>query len=163
MFKSLLVLGILALPTVFGGVKSNPAAFSSEIPQNSIVLHENTEESEEVKAFIQYWKEDFRKDHISVCDIEYESYKIMYQKFFSLSESDRNYISNLIDPMDESGTYTIGQVIEELANRFKAKPQENNRRTLDQKTTIIIVVVVAVFGMTTISILFILKNNKLIK
>ena len=160
MFRSLLVFGILALPTVFGGVKSNPATFSSEIPQNNVVLQENSAETDE---FLNYWSNDFRKDHISVCDITYESYKIMYSKFFALSESDRNYVSNLIDPMDESGTYTIGQVIEELANRFKAKPQENNRRTLDQKTTIIIVVVVAVFGMTTISILFILKNNKLIK
>jgi len=160
MLKSLLLLGILALPTVFGGVKSTPASFNSEIAANSVVLHENSAETDE---FLLYWETDFRKDHISVCDITYESYKIMYHKFFSLSEADRNVISQTIDPMDESGTYTIGQVIEELANRFKAKPQENNRRTLDQKTTIIIVVVVAVFGMTTISILFILKNNKLIK
>ena len=160
MLKSLFLLGILALPTVFGGIKSTPTSFNSEIPTNMAVLHKNSAETDE---FLHYWETEFRKDHISVCDITYESYRTMYQKFFLLSEEDRNVISSTLDPMDESGTYTIGQVIEELAKRFKVQPQDNKRRTLDQKTTIIIVVVVAVFGMTTISILFILKNNKLIK
>ena len=134
-------------------------------PQKSVFCVEKsvyrTPQSEE---FLTYYKEDFRKDDkgeiIPICDITYASYKEMYNKYIALSVEERTEVNNT--PDYEEG-YKIEDSIKTLIGMYATAPKQNNRMTLDQSTTIIAVVVVAVFGMSTICVFFVLKNNKIIE
>ena len=160
MLKRLFAFLLLLAPLTFGG-------FKHETQANMPFLQEKyIKKSVESDGFISYWKEDFRKDEagnlIAICDITYNSYKEMYAKYVLLSKTDREIVNST--PDYEEG-YTIEDSIKELirihANHSPQKDTE--RRTLNQSSTIIIIVVIAVFGMSTICVFFVLKNNKIIK
>ena len=160
MLKRLFAFLLLFAPLTFG-------SFTSANPANMPVLHEKSLKRSTISdEFLTYWKEDFRKDNsgniIAICDISYSSYKEMYSKYVVLSNEDRKTVN--ATPDYEEG-YTIGDSIKELirihSNHVNTKDVE--RRTLNQSSTIIIIVVIAVFGMSTICVFFVLKNNKIIQ
>ena len=160
MLKKLFAFLLLLAPLAFG-------SFNRVSTQNMPVLQEKSiKRSVESDSFISYWKEEFRKDDngqiIAICDITFNSYREMYGKYVLLSNEDRKTVNST--PDFEEG-YTIEDSIKELirihGNHNNTKPTE--RRTLNQSSTIIIIVVIAVFGMSTICVFFVLKNNKIIQ
>ena len=114
-------------------------------------------------TFIAYWQNDFRVRNPSVCDIPYDQYKEMYDIYLTLSKEDREIVNATKDLLEEK--YTIGDIIRTLVNKFYPNNQKlkSEKQKLDQTSIIVIATVVALVGATSISILFILKNNKVIK
>ncbi len=156
-----LLLGLLLLPCLLGfngknSVKNqvNPI----NMPSFSIVSR-----STESDAFVTYWQTDFRVNNPEVCNIKYDAYKQMYDKYLLLSKEDREVVNSVQDTLEPE--YTIGSIIRTLVNRFypNNKKVTEQKQKLDQSTIIIIATVVAIAGATSISILYILKNQKVIK
>ena len=85
------------------------------------------------------------------------------EKYSALSSADKDVVNATVDSRDNN--YTIGYMIQQLVNKYYPNNQKHqqNKSKLDQKTTIIIAVVVSIFGMSAISVLYILKNNKFIQ
>lgn len=156
-----LLLGLMLLPCLFGfnckNTVKNPVNYSQN---QSFAMVSRSAESD---SFVNYWQNDFRVKNPAVCDIKYEAYKEMYGHYLDLSKEDREIVNAVKDELEPD--YTIGSIIRTLVNKF----YPNNKKTvqekekLDQSTIIIIATVVAIVGATSISILFILKNNKVIK
>ena len=160
MLKRLVMLLLLLAPLSFGSFKHESQANMPLLQEKS--LHRSVESDD----FITYWKDDFRKDEagniILICDISYDSYAEMYSKYVVLSKEDRKVVNSTPDYEDG---YTIEDSIKELIriHANHASQKDTERRTLNQSSTIIIIVVIAVFGMSTICVFFVLKNNKIIK
>ena len=156
------LLSILTLPLLFGfsSCTKNAQKSHSMIKNPEIV---RVFRGASLNSFITYWNEDFRVANPKVCDITYEAYVPMYDRYQVLSKEDRatlNETSDLLEP-----DYTIGAIVKTLVARFypnnnKAKQE---KKKLDQSAIIIIAVVVALVGATSISILFILRNRKVIE
>lgn len=153
MIKKIALFLLLISPLCFMAPKQSHESKSFE---NTLNLMENSAESD---AFIDYWKNTFRTK--PTCDITYEEFLVMIQKYRALSSQDKA----IVDATDDvEPGYKIKDVIQTLINRFyKLDPKDAEKKdTLDKSTTIIIVVSVAVFGMSTISVFFMLKNRKVI-
>lgn len=119
--------------------------------------------SNSADSFIDYWQNDFRVHNPAVCDIKYDAYKEMYDRYLLLSNEDRTIVNAVKDNLEPE--YTIGAIVKVLVNRFYPNNNKikNEKQKLDQTSIIVIATVVALVGATSISILFILKNNKVIK
>ena len=160
MLKTLFATLLMIAPLSFG-------SFTHENNQKTEEIHEiYIKRSAESDDFLTYWKEDFRKDNegeiIPICDITYTRYKEMYSRYVELSTSDKNVVDST--PDYEQG-YTIKDSIKELIriHSNKGDNRSSDKRVLNQSSTIIIIVVIAVFGMSTICVFFVLKNNKIIQ
>ncbi len=144
-------------------------AFSLGQMRNSVFLSTNSSysavfASETSDQFLDYWENTFRAKYPdSVCEASYEDYVALINLYSSLSTQDKDVVNATKDSRDEQ--YTVGYMIQQLVNKYypNNKKHEQNKSKLDQKTTIIIAVVVSIFGMSAISVLYILKNNKYIK
>ncbi len=156
------LLSILALPLLFGfssnAKSSKNIEIASKNPQIVRVFR-----GEALNSFITYWNEEFRVENPKVCDITYEAYVPMYDRYQALSKEDRASLNETADLLEPD--YTIGAIVKTLVARFypnnnKAKQE---KKKLDQSSIIIIAVVVALVGATSISILFILRNRKVIE
>ena len=158
---SKLLLALLALPLLFGGSNKNTVkapVFECKFPSFSLVNR-----SAETDSFIDYWENDFRANNPAVCDIPYSAYKEMYDRYSALTKADRELVNEIHDGREPD--YTIGQIIQTLVNRYYPNTQKikTEKQKLDQSTIIIIATVVALVGATAISVLYMLKNNKVIK
>lgn len=156
------LLSILALPLLFGFSSNAKSSKNNEIavknPQIVRVFR-----GEALNSFITYWNEEFRVENPKVCDITYESYVPMYDRYQALNKEDRASLNETADILEPD--YTIGAIVKTLVARFypnnnKAKQE---KKKLDQSSIIIIAVVVALVGATSISILFILRNRRVIE
>lgn len=161
MFKKIKILLMLLFlaPVLSLGFLGEKSQKSGLLPRN---LSQNATESE---VFIDYWKEDFRKDDngeiISICDITLASYKEMYGKYVLLSDVARSEVD--VTPDYEEG-YTIKDSIKELVTHYESDTKADNKKAkLNHSSTIIIIVVVAVFGMSVICVFFALKNGNIIQ
>lgn len=154
--KILLLALSLIGPLCFGGISSNAATRNN---QEQIVLRNV---SSEAQAFIDLWRNKREVEHIEVCDMAKEDFEELYAVYKTLSTEDKEIVDKTSDL--EGSEYTIKQGMTYLINKyFTPKRSNSDKKTLDQKTTIIIIVAVAIFGMSTISIFFVLKNGKIIK
>lgn len=117
------------------------------------------QKSTQSDEFINYWYYEFRL--IPTCDVTYEQYKEMYDKYNDLTKEDKEIIDNLID-VDPN--YTIKQVIDTLTQRFykQGDGSKDERDVLDQTSTLIIISTVAIFGMSMILVFYMLKNKHII-
>ena len=154
-----ILLGILFLPSLLGLLtlkSSNLSDFSAQKPSISRIYR-----STESDGFLAFWL-IFREENPAVCDITYDAYKAMYEKYSLLSKADKEIVN--ASPDIEEG-YTIGSIIKTLVNKFypNNKKVQIEKQKLDQSTTIIIATVVALVGASAISVLYILKNNKVIE
>ena len=149
-----------------------PFAISLSFSKNTCKTQQNYYKSPEfalvsrsskISEFLTYWNEDFRPANPSVCDITLEAYKEMYAKYQELDKDDIQVLNETQDILEPD--YTIGQIIKTLVQKFypNNKKVAANKKKLDQSVIIVIAVVVALVGASAISVLFILKNEKVIK
>ena len=161
MKKRFLLPLLLLLPLLGGGFnKSNIASNNEFLPANRQYL---VQKSQQIDDFISYWETDFREHNPEVCEIPYEAYLEMYERYIALSKEDREVVNATIDTREPD--YTIGAIIKTLVNKFypNTNSVKQEKQKLDQSTVIIIATVVALVGASAISVLYILKNNKVIK
>lgn len=156
-----LLLPLFLIGCLFGLNSKNivkTTVFEQKNPSISRVTRLNN-----VDNFVHYWLNDFRVNNPAVCDITKPVFEDMYYNhYLVLSAEERKELNDIEDV--EKG-YTIGSVIKTLINRFypNNKKVKSEKQKLDQSTIIVIATVVALVGATSISILYILKNNKVIK
>ena len=114
-------------------------------------------------SFKEYWENDFRENNPEVCNISLAAYKEMYGYYQPLSDSDKAIINAFKDAREPD--YTIGQIIRTLVNKFEPNNSKmrSEKQKLEQSDIIVIATVVALVGATAISVLYILRNNKVIK
>ena len=155
------ILSLLALPLLFGVSSKNTVktpVFDCKTPVISRAYR-----SSETEQFLDYWENDFRYNNRSVCDIPYSAYQEMYSKYSALSKADREIINDIPDKYEPD--YTIGSIVKYLVTRYYPNTQKvkAEKKKLDQSTIIIIATVVALVGATAISVLYMLKNQKVIR
>ena len=153
-----LLLAIFALPLLVGcGYKSSDSAINNAEPALSNRWYRSA-----VTDFTSYW-ETFRETHPAVCDITFEEFKEMYSHYLALSKEDRAIVDGMKDPKEND--YTIGSIIRTLVNKFYPNNSKikTEKEKLNQSTIIVIATIVALVGATSISILYILKNNTVLK
>ena len=152
---------LFALPLLFTGNAKNSCKTSVFAVKNCAISY--VTRSSSAPAFISYWENTFRNDETPVCDIPYDDYKKMYEQYSELSKEDREIVNATSDKREPE--YTIGKIIQTLVNKFypNTKKVMAEKQKLDQSTIIIIATVVALVGATAISVLYLLKNNKVIK
>ena len=153
---------ILVLPLLFGFSNRANSAKNTEIRvKNPEIVR--VFRGEAVNTFITYWNEEFRVANPKVCDITYEAYVPMYDRYQVLSKEDRATLNETPDLLEPD--YTIGAIVKTLVSRFypNNNKTKQEKKKLDQSAIIIIAVVVALVGATSISILFILRNRKVIE
>ena len=154
------LLPLLLLPMMFGLSSKNIVKTEAFAAESSSFLRVNR--SNAAQDFLDYWLV-FREENPQVCDIDKATFDDMYYgHYLLLDESDRKIVRESKD-VDEG--YTIGQVIQGLINTFfpNHNKVKEEKQKLDQSSIIVIATVVALVGATAISVLFILKNNKVIK
>ena len=125
--------------------------------QNALILRSSATDS-----FLNYWKTEFKPEGVKACDITKENYLIMMEKFNELTSQEQAEVKAENDL--ESG-YTIGDVIKVLVNKYYPNKEsvKEDKPKLDQRSIIILASVISIVGMTAISVLYILKNKKIIK
>ena len=151
-----ILLPLLFIPLLFSF--SNKTAILAESFSLELVTI-NLNDSEH--PFLDLWV-DFRNKHPKVCDISKEDFKEIYAAYLVLSNEEKAYVNAQGDV--EEG-YTIGQIMRTLVNMHY--PNNNKvkeeKKKLEQSSIIVIAIVVALVGASAISVLYILKNNKVIK
>ena len=157
-----LLLSILMLPLLFGFSSCGKNVKKTHtLGKNREIVH--VLRGEQLDLFITYWNEDFRVNNPKVCDITYDAYVPMYERYQELSKEDRATLNETPDTLEPE--YTIGAIVKTLVGRFypNNSKTKQEKKKLDQSSIIIIAVVVALVGATSISILFILRNQKVIE
>ena len=156
-----LLLPLFLLPLMLGFAGKNPVrtdAFGAEIQYTLPDPIPST-----AAEFINYWNNDFRVANPAVCDITKEAYEEMMSIYRKLTDADKAIVNSTKDALEDQ--YTIAQIIQTLVNKYYPNNQKmkEEKQKLDQSSIIIIATVVALVGATAISVLYILKNNKVIK
>ena len=156
------LLSILVLPILFGfSLRSKNVEKSQNTIKNPEIVR--VFRGEALNSFITYWNDEFRVANPKVCDITYDAYLPMYERYQVLSKEDRATLNETPDSLEPE--YTIGAIVKTLVGRFypNNNKTKQEKKKLDQSAIIIIAVVVALVGATSISILFILRNQKVIE
>ena len=129
--------------------------------KNHIISREN---SPAVDNFLDYWVNVFRAKYpSSVCDVTREDFDLLMEQYDLLNTSEKEIVNATKDTHQPE--YTIGEVIKTIVDYVypNKKSSEDSKKKLNQSKTIIIAVVVSIFGMSAISVLYILKKDKVIK
>ena len=153
---------LLLLPFALGFISKNPVKTEAFDGQIQYILPDPI--PDDAQSFINYWNTDFREKHPAVCDISKADYEEMYYSIYSkLSDADKTIVNATPDLKEPE--YTIKQIIQTLVNKYypSNSKMRDSKPKLDQSSIIIIATIVALVGATAISILYILKNNKVIK
>ena len=119
--------------------------------------------SVESDSFINDVWTPFRVAHPDTCSVTYAEFKPVYVAFKALSSADQQVVSQTIDPIENE--YTIGEVIKEMVRNVYPNngSTKQEKQKLNQKSIIILAVTVSLIGASAISVLYILKNQNLIK
>ena len=158
--KKLPILLLLSL-----GMFIAPVATSFVSGSNNTYIAAHAD-SDAVNAFLTRFNEIREEQHNSgkgICDTTKEQYNELIALYSALSQDEKEEVNAIKDTYDPD--YTIGEEMKEIV-RLYFSPQsisEAPKPKLDQKTTIIIASVVSIVGMSAISVLFILRNNKFIE
>lgn len=157
-----ILLSIFLLPLIFGFSSGLKTTNNVEFAEKSGRITRNLL-SNAAQDFVDYWYDDFRDPEVPVCDITYASYSEMYQRYQVLSKEDRAEVNATADNIQPE--YTIGDIIKTLVAKYYPNNSKNSseKKKLDQSAIIIIAVVVALVGASSISILYILRNQKVIE
>ena len=154
----LLSLGLLVAPIT--------SSFASASNDNYAIVLATQEAKDQFVAKFTEIRTNQRNEGRSVCDTTKEEYEELVAYYYDLTKEEKAEVNEMQDPTNIEGEdYTIGDVMKEIVRLFYTPqtPNSVNKKKLDQKTTIIISVVVSIIGMSAISVLFILKNNKYIE
>lgn len=113
------------------------------------------------EGFINLWDDEVRPNADSdICSMSKERFKEIKTKYDSLNSEDRACVNEYKDKANQS----IEDTMEYLSKYYSDEQKNANevKKNLPQDMTIGIIVSVAIFGMTTISIFYILKQQKII-
>ena len=119
-----------------------------------VFFYENDE------GFINYWNDVVRtSEDIDVCKMSKEDFIFLKEKYDSLSLNDKLIVDGHIDRANQK----IKDTMEYLKKYFEADSSKTKTKSnLPQDMTLGIIVGVAIFGMTTISIFYLLKKQGII-
>lgn len=154
--KKLPILLLLSLGMFIAPVATS---FVSDSNNTYVAVHAY---SDAINAFLTRFNE-IREEQQSICDTTKDQYNELIALYSALSQDEKEEVNAMIDANDHN--YTIGEQMKEII-RLYFSPQsisEAPKPKLDQKTTIVIACVVSIVGMSAISVLFILRNNKFIE
>ena len=138
----------------FTGSKDEWDALNLNVTKD-VFYYENDE------GFINYWNDIIRPDNnTDVCSMSKDDYIVLKEKYNDLIAEDKAYVDDYVDKANQS----IADTMNYLSKYFTEEEKTNNqtKKNLPQDMTIGIIVSVAIFGMTTISIFYILKQQKII-
>ena len=155
-FLALLITSVLMVGISFASNATYPG-----FDDKFVVVY--AENSQEALDFVNNDWKPFRDAHHDICSVTFDDYQNIMNKYKSLSEDLRKEVNEMADTYQPD--FTIGAMINELVKtHYSVLPDgQSKREKLDQSTTIIIAVVVSIFGMSAISVLYILKNKKVIE
>ena len=161
--KSKKILKLLLLPALFMCVSFGCLAIKGNINQNFVQIRAD---SPELDAFLARFNEIRTQQNSSgktICDTTKEEYEELVNLYSALSKEEQNQVNSMPDTYETDTT--IGTMMKEIIRIHYRNGGSNEapKAKLDQSTTIIIAAVVSIFGMSAISVLFILKNNKYIE
>ena len=151
--KSLfLLLAVVAAPLSINYINSNSDNYVATYALNATI-----------EEFLNKFDELFSDK--SICDETREEYNEIITIYSNLSNEDRAVVNQIERQSPDGDKFKIEEAMKELVRMFYISPNSaiNNKKKLDQTTTIIIASVVSIVGMSAISVLFILKNNKYIE
>lgn len=99
----------------------------------------------------------------SICDITYSECNYLLELYNKLSLEEKSDLNEY--NRNGKDTFSAAQAITELKKKYYPNKEErdNKGEKISQSTAIIIVVVVSIFGMSAISVLYILKKDKVIE
>ena len=161
--KKLPILLLLSLGMFFAPVATS---FVSDANNTYVAVRADAQSKADFLAKFKEIRTLQRSEGRSVCETTRDEYEQLLSFYYLLTNEEKTEINAMLDPTNVEGeSYTIGEVMKEIVRLFYS-PQsisEAPKPKLDQKTTIIIASVVSIVGMSAISVLFILRNNKFIE
>ncbi len=111
------------------------------------------------EGFINYWNENVRPNKDSnICSISSAQYKYVIGLYKNLNEDDLAVVDSYVDKADAK----ISDSIKELIKHFGESQSAQKNDEWNQTSAITFIIVVAMFGMTSITIFFLLKTRKII-
>ena len=157
------MLKLLLLPLMFMGVSFATVAGAVSFNQNVVMVRAS---STEVDAFLNRFRAirtQQNSEGKTICDTTKEEYEELVNLYSALSKEEQTEVNLLVD--EYVADSTIGSMMKEIIRIHYTNGGTNEapKEKLDQSTTIIIAVVVSIFGMSAISVLFILKKDNYIE
>lgn len=151
----------ILLPMMFVGVSLAASNNSFNYAENIVEVKAAT--SEDYNNFINEYVRLREKYPNSICDITYSECNYLLELYSKLSIEEKSDLSEY--NRDGKDTFSAAQAIAELKKKYYPDKEErdNKGEKISQSTAIIIVVVVSIFGMSAISVLYILKKDKVIE
>ena len=162
-FEKKNLLKLLLIPAFFMAVSFGYLASESVNHQNFLQIRAD---SPELTAFLTRFNEIRSQQNSSgktICDTTKAEYEELINLYSALTNEEKTQVNNTTDTYEPDTT--IGAMMKEIIRIHYTNGGSNEapKPKLDQSTTIIIAAVVSIFGMSAISVLFILKNNKYIE
>ena len=154
---------LLSISLIGIGLVSSNSIFKNSESIVMVIADNEMSYDEFITEYTHIRKAQQESGRPSACDATIYEYNQIMEIYGKLNQNDRQKAVNTPDPVQS--VYTIGQYINEIVKKFYNPSAANSvsKPKLDQSTTIIIAVVVSIFGMSAISVLYILKNKKVIE
>ena len=150
----------LLLPVLFIGVSL--IATNNTFNSGNNVIEVKAATSVDYDNFIDAYDQFRIKYPESICDISKEDCDELLRLYNKLSAEEKLDLNEYKYGEDN---FSAAQAITELKKKYYPDKEErdNKGEKISQSTAIIIVVVVSIFGMSAISVLYILKKDKVIE
>ena len=150
----------LLLPVLFIGVSL--IATNNAFNSGNNVIEVKAATSVDYDNFINEYDRLREKYPNSICDITYSECNYLLELYNKLSAEEKLDLNEYKYGEDN---FSAAQAITELKKKYYPDKEErdNKGEKISQSTAIIIVVVVSIFGMSAISVLYILKKDKVIE
>ena len=157
------ILKLMMLPLMFIGVSFAIPTYASQSNQNYVQIRAD---SAAVDAFLARFREIRTVQNTAgktICDTTKAEYEELVNLYAALTKEEQNQVNQLADEYVTDAT--VGSMMKEIIRIHYTNGGSNEapKEKLDQSTTIIIAVVVSIFGMSAISVLFILKRDNYIE
>ncbi len=113
------------------------------------------------EGFINYWNTNIRPTaEFDVCSIGKDGFMTLKAMYDALGAKDKTYVDAYKDKADTK----IGETMNYLSKYFEDNKENSNGANsfLSQDVTLGLIVSIAIFGMTTISIFYLLKKRNII-
>lgn len=111
------------------------------------------------EGFINYWNINVRPNQtVSICDIGKTGYQTLLAMYNSLTTSEKLFVNAYIDVAGNS----IKDSMQYLKGYFEEPQKSNNSNQLSKEDSIITILVIATFGMSTITVFYLLKKKNII-
>ena len=113
------------------------------------------------EGFINYWNTNIRPTaDFDVCSIGKDGFLVLKAMYDALGAKDKTYV----DAYTDKSNSKIGETMNYLSKYFEDNKENSNGANsfLSQDVTLGLIVSIAIFGMTTISIFYLLKKKDII-